>query len=266
MNDQIEKLHLLIEEGEKFNYENFSTKSQRGYPSAVTREWITWTTKVKNKLFQLFKQNSAPIETFNIGLNFPLIGNGDDKFEQAKSYILGALAAGQQILNDKESEIVEKKDKSSPEKHSNRIFVVHGHDDKSKSELEILLSELGLEPIVLHRQPDEGHTIIEKFEKYSDVGYAFVLLTPDEISYLANQEKLPDDKRSKEIRARPNVIFEFGYFVGRLGRANVCCLYTGDVILPSDISGVLYKKFHSSVEETAYGITKELKARGYQLK
>jgi len=38
-----------------------------------------------------------------------------------------------------------------------------------------------LEPIVLHRQPDEGKTIIEKFEKHEDVGYVFILLTPDAI-------------------------------------------------------------------------------------
>src|SRR5690606_32465068 len=104
---------------------------------------------------------------------------------------------------------------------SNRVFVVHGHDDARKNELEGLLREMGLEPIVLHRQPDEGQTIIEKFEKHSDVGFAFILLTPDEFSFLASQRNLPDSERVLEARARPNVIFEFGYFVGRLGRANV---------------------------------------------
>jgi len=62
------------------------------------------------------------------------------------------------------------------------------------------------------------------------------------------------------------VIFEFGYFVGKLGRPRVCCLYKGDVTLPSDIDGLLYKKFNKSVEEVAYSITKELRASGYRLK
>ena len=61
----------------------------------------------------------------------------------------------------------------------------------------------------------------------------------------------------------PNVIFEFGYFVGRLGRSRVCCIYTGDVSLPSDVHGMIYKKFSSSIDEVAYGIMKDLKASGY---
>lgn len=66
-----------------------------------------------------------------------------------------------------------------------KVFVVHGRDEVAKTGLEVFLHEIGLEPIVLHRQADEGLTIIEKFEKHSDVGYAFILLTPDEVAYLS---------------------------------------------------------------------------------
>ena len=59
------------------------------------------------------------------------------------------------------------------------------------------------------------------------------------------------------------MIFEFGYFVGKLGRSRVCCLYTGDVTLPSDVSGMIYKKFNANIEEVAYSIIKDLKASGY---
>lgn len=146
---------------------------------------------------------------------------------------------------------------------SRKVFVVHGHDEVSKTNLEVFLREIGLEPVVLHRQADEGLTIIEKFEKHSEVGYAFILLTPDEIAYLAQEDEKSEDERRKEYRARPNVIFEFGYFVGKLGRSRVCCLYTGNVTLPSDISGMIYKKFNTNIEEVAYGIIKDLKAQGY---
>ncbi|MCT7621936.1 nucleotide-binding protein [Aliarcobacter butzleri] len=144
-----------------------------------------------------------------------------------------------------------------------KVFIVHGRDEVSKTNLEILLTEMGLEPIVLHRQADEGQTVIEKFEKYgSDVAYAFILLTPDEIAYLSNEDLLPDNERKKEKRARPNVIFEFGYFVGKLTRNRVCCLYTGDVEIPSDLKGLVYKRYNNSVEEVAYSIQKDLKAVG----
>jgi predicted nucleotide-binding protein len=154
---------------------------------------------------------------------------------------------------------------ASPQLRTKRVFVVHGRDEVAKTSLEVFLHEIGLEPVVLHRQADEGLTIIEKFEKHSDVGYAFILLTPDEIAYLASEEGTPDGERHKEFRARQNVIFEFGYFVGKLGRSRVCCLYTGNVSLPSDISGMIYKRYERSVEEVAYSVIKDLKASGYSI-
>jgi predicted nucleotide-binding protein len=152
---------------------------------------------------------------------------------------------------------------SSPALRTKRVFVVHGRDEVAKTSLEVFLHEIGLEPIVLHRQADEGMTIIEKFEKHSDVGYAFILLTPDEVAYLASDDGKPDGQKTKEFRARANVIFEFGYFVGKLGRSRVCCLYTGNVSLPSDVSGMIYKRYERSIEEVAYSVIKDLKASGY---
>jgi predicted nucleotide-binding protein len=154
---------------------------------------------------------------------------------------------------------------TSPQPRTKKVFVVHGRDEIAKTNLEVFLHEVGLEPVVLHRQADEGMTIIEKFEKHSDVGYAFILLTPDEVAYLASEETKPDAERTKEFRARPNVIFEFGYFVGKLGRSRVCCLYTGNVSLPSDVSGMIYKRYEKSIEEVAYSVIKDLKASGYAI-
>jgi len=153
----------------------------------------------------------------------------------------------------------------SAQPRSKRVFVVHGHDEVAKTSLEVFLHEIGLEPVVLHRQADEGLTVIEKFEKHSDVGYAFILLTPDEVAYLASEASKPEAERRTELRARPNVIFEFGYFVGKLGRSRVCCLYTGNVSLPSDVNGMVYKKYERSVEEVAYSVIKDLKASGYEV-
>ena len=154
---------------------------------------------------------------------------------------------------------------AEPATRNKKVFVVHGRDELAKTSLEVFLHEIGLEPIVLHRQADEGLTVIEKFEKHADVGYAFILLTPDEVAYLAAEEDRLDSERNKEKRARPNVIFEFGYFVGRLGRSRVCCVYTGDVALPSDVHGMIYKRYERSIEEVAYGIMKDLKASGYDV-
>ncbi len=117
---------------------------------------------------------------------------------------------------------------------SRRVFVVHGHDETSREKVARFLEHLDFAPIILHEQPNAGRTIIEKFEDYSDVGFAVVLLTHDDLGAAKGE---PD---SLQPRARQNVIFELGFFVGRLGRHNVCALRSGDVELPSDIHGVVY--------------------------
>jgi predicted nucleotide-binding protein len=114
------------------------------------------------------------------------------------------------------------------------VFIVHGHDKASKESVARFVEKLGLHAIILHEQPNESKTIIEKFEDYSNVGFAIVILTPDDICGPRNE---PDKQK---LRARQNVIFELGYFVGKLGRSKVCALYKEDVDMPSDYNGVLY--------------------------
>jgi len=140
---------------------------------------------------------------------------------------------------------------------SKNIFVVHGRDTTPAFELARILENLKLKPIILAEQPSGSRTIIEKLEKYSNVGYAFVLLTPDDVGRLANE------KKELEWRARQNVILEFGYFIGILGRDRVACLYKGDIELPSDMLGVVYIQFNKSVEEIYRYIIRELRAVGY---
>lgn len=142
-----------------------------------------------------------------------------------------------------------------------KVFIVHGRDTKHAYELAwILEKRVGLVPVILSVETDEGRTIIEKFEKHSDVGYAFILLTPDDVGALATE------KENMKPRARQNVILELGYFLGKLGRKNVCCLLKGDIELPSDISGIIYKQFKESVSECIFDIVAELRAAGCPLR
>lgn len=142
-------------------------------------------------------------------------------------------------------------------KISTNIFIVHGRDLAPAHELARIIESLKLNPIILSEQPSGANTIIEKLEKYSDVGFTFILLTPDDIGGLANEE--PDFKR----RDRQNVVLEFGYFRGLLGRDRVYCLYKGEMELPSDMLGVAYAQFNKSVKEVYWYIVRELKAVGY---
>ncbi len=115
-----------------------------------------------------------------------------------------------------------------------RVFVVHGHDEDMKNEVALFLAQGGLDPIILHEKPNKGRTIIEKFEDYSDVAYAVVLLTADDVGGTdSGDPKL-------QPRARQNVVFEFGFFIGRLQRDRVCALCQETVKRPSDIDGLVY--------------------------
>ncbi len=105
----------------------------------------------------------------------------------------------------------------------------------AKIELARTLEKLKLDAIVLHEQPNEGKTVIEKFERdASKVSFAVVLLTPDDFGYPKGK---PDEAKP---RARQNVVLELGFFSGALGRSNVCVLYKGDLEIPSDYLGVVY--------------------------
>lgn len=157
------------------------------------------------------------------------------------------------------AEPVEGNQRPKVEKLSKKIFIVHGHDEQAKTELALILTRLGFEPIILHEQPSEGMTVIEKLEKHLDVGFAFVLLTPDDVG------ESVENKDNLKPRARQNVVFEFGLFVGKLGRDRVRCLYKGGVELPSDLQGLVYFPFNSSVNEIQLDIVKELRAAGYKV-
>ncbi len=118
------------------------------------------------------------------------------------------------------------------EESSNSVFVVHGHDDAKRESVARFVEKLGLKAIILHEQPNQGKTLIEKFEASSDVSFAVVLLTPDDTC------ETPSGEFRK--RARQNVVFELGYFFGALRRRRVAALYTHGVELPSDVSGLAY--------------------------
>lgn len=119
---------------------------------------------------------------------------------------------------------------------SNKVFLVHGHDDAARETVARFLEKFDLEVIILRDEPDKGRTIIEKIEDYSDVGFAVVLLTPDDKGTSISKEEY-------NSRARQNVIFEWGYFIGKLGRDRVSALYKEGIEMPSDYSGVLYIQF-----------------------
>jgi ActR/RegA family two-component response regulator len=118
-----------------------------------------------------------------------------------------------------------------------RVFIAHGHDDHAKQAVARFVERLSLRAIVLGEQPGMGRTVIEKFEDHSNVLFAIVLLTPDDVGGPRDDRETP---ARLNPRARQNVVFELGFFVGKLGRGRVAVLYKDDVEIPSDYKGVSY--------------------------
>jgi predicted nucleotide-binding protein len=124
---------------------------------------------------------------------------------------------------------------SSDNVFGQNIFLVHGHNDAILHDVARFLEKLNLSVSILRELPNEGRTIIEKFEDHSDVGFAIVLLTPDD-----KGGSIDEKQENMRPRARQNVILEFGYFLGKIGRNRVCALFCEGIGIPSDYSGVLY--------------------------
>jgi CheY-like chemotaxis protein len=120
------------------------------------------------------------------------------------------------------------------------VFVAHGHDERATESVARFVERFGLRAVVLREQAAGGKTVIEQLEAHSDVAYAVVLLTPDDLCLRAGSGEAP------RPRARQNVIFEFGYFLAKLGRDKVCALVGEGVEVPSDYGSILFVGFDAA--------------------
>jgi predicted nucleotide-binding protein len=143
-----------------------------------------------------------------------------------------------------------------------KVFIVHGHEGKDA--VARYIESLNIQAVILSERPNKGYTIIEKLEEYSDVDFAIILYTPDDVGYDKNT---PDNSMP---RARQNVIFEHGYFMAKLGRENVVVLLKNDtekakLETTGDNDGIVYIQFdeHGGWKEQ---IRKSLRHAGYKIK
>ena len=122
------------------------------------------------------------------------------------------------------------------------VYISHVHDEEAMTTLVKFVEELGLKPTVLDEQPSNDLTVIDSLERYADdTGFAIALLTPDDVGALKDEAG-----RQLNPRARQNVIFELGYFIGKLNPNRVCLLYKEGVELPLGIRDVVYVPMDSA--------------------
>jgi predicted nucleotide-binding protein len=158
----------------------------------VTSDHTAWKNTTREYLIRTFGSKSENVSAVihassSEGLR---MGMSDAEFER---YMASLLENQVKILKScieqleteiklsKREEKIEKPVMEGKELPLNKVFIVHGRNEGIKEAVARFIEKLDLEAIILHEKPSKGRTIIEKFSDYSDVNFAIVLLTADDI-------------------------------------------------------------------------------------
>ncbi|MBU0515506.1 MAG: nucleotide-binding protein [Proteobacteria bacterium] len=135
--------------------------------------------------------------------------------------------------------------KFEEEELSKKVFIAFGRDVALTPQVEVLLKDLELEPIIMESAAYRGKTNIGKFEGLSGtVGCAIVLFTADDLGCTRadyDEAKTEGFEKAVELlkpRARQNVVWEHGFFCGLMSRSKVIALVAPGVELFSNIDGL----------------------------
>lgn len=232
-----EHLDSEIKDNPVYDFYQKERKKWEKWPGDNSGHWSLPTKfeDAKSLVYDLYKTIGEQGEDgYNLPADLTYVSHGDiddsihnfnDQFiEYFQEVLQEIVTANPEIENDKIKKVT-----------GDTVFIVHGHDNEIKTEVQLLLTRAGVNNIVLHEQPDKGRTIIDKLvEESIGSNYAIALLSPD--------DKLEDGS----TRARQNVILEIGYFIGQLGKERVRLLKKGDTEIPSDLQGILYENYDTA--------------------
>ncbi len=225
---------------------------------------------IESTLARVFGIDTAEANIYRGACNlrhWPIYSNTETPFHEVQE---GAIEGKREALVDLQAAVnsfeeqIEEAEPTTPLPNSTRehsknnlkVFVVHGHDDAARLDVARVLEAGGFTPIILNEQANRGQSIVEKIETNDDVGFAVVLLTPDDVGGKKDEPTHP--------RARQNVIFELGYFIKGLGRDRVCVLKKGEVEFPSDYLGVIWVDLDKA-GAWKMKLANELGAAGFEL-
>lgn len=240
--ERILKLYNQIDDLLALQNTFFSTKIQSWYKDCI------------RVLSNAFGKDSVELQNFkDITFAFPYMDN---------QTLLTMCNEGLEIAKQNFKSILEEMNDNKQEKHNiqtanikDKIFIVHGHDENFKYKTAHFLNKLGLSPIILQEQTNMGDTVIEKLEKAGQQAKAAIILfTPDDVGRAISEQ-------TERERARQNVVFEAGYFIGLLGRKNTLIIKSNEKIeMPSDLEGIAYDN-----DTSEYKIARELHDMGIDI-
>ena len=206
--------------------------------NAESEDFVKWRRDTKVAIANIFGDSSSQLEDFEntrYRRTYPYGGNSRylESLVSATAVLKSLVNEIEDYWEDDRRESISSDVKESQEEiNSKQVFIIHGQDHGTRDTVARFIENLGLEAIILQEQADQGATVIEKFERCTQNDFAVALFTPDDIGATVDGDLQP--------RARQNVIFELGYFMGKFGRDRVRALVKGNPELPSDYSGILY--------------------------
>ena len=236
--------------------------------SADSQAFTKWHRDTRVAIEHIFGQNSNNAKDFNNikytprvvylaeGIISPYEGAYIIGLKKAEAILQSMIGEIEDYWHDDQAQKPAPTPQIQTQASTNQVFIIHGRDAGTRALIARFLDSLGLEPVILQGQPDRGRTIIEKFEDYAQVDFAIALFTPDDFGGLEG-----DDPKS---RARQNVVFEFGYFIGKYGRERVLALVKGNIEIPSDYSGVLNNPIDDS-DGWKIRLVGDLKSAGFDV-
>ena len=148
----------------------------------------------------------------------------------------------------------------SAKNSSQQALVVAGLDSEMTANVVGTVTKLGFTPVVFDAHDKNAPAdLIEGFDKYKDAALGIVMLADDEVGTLRSE--FP---KNVKLRAKPQVVFQGGFLLGKLGVTKVIFLYLPrqNFEFPFDmekLSSIAYddkNRWH-------FDFLKELKGRGF---
>ena len=215
-----------------------------------------WKVKTERFLINTYGETSFEHKEFMkciFHVTYPFVNTTHNEYVQA---CIKGLNSSKAILSTYLDEFkdIDSSIKPDSKESERRVFIVHGRDDSIKDAVARFVEKQKLDAIILNEQPNKGKTIIEKIESFSNVKVAICLFSADDTGRLKTDT-------TESLRARQNVVFEAGYFIGKLGREHVITIVENGVEIPSDLQGIVY----TSSEHWKIDLLKELNALGFDI-
>lgn len=140
------------------------------------------------------------------------------------------------------------------------VFVVYGRDRAAQLEVTHWLNKFGVQVHMLESDTAQGSkSVAEAIEDHLlGCGTGIVIGTPDDLG------RLKGTSTALQARVRQNVLLEFGYLIGLLGRERVVVLLHSSCVsdFPSDLAGAFTIRFQNHISECFDALRGQLQALG----